>query len=284
VLRNALQIGGDPQIDILLRRVLTPESWNVQDVPSNVSALRLVKAQSYDLIVISEKTSGEEGIELLRKIRHLRSDTRQIILSSESTKTDVIAAMREHAFSYFSRPFSLEAFEGMIRVATEGRCWNDGIEVISATQQGIRLRMRCDFETADRLLQFLQEIEELPDPERKQLATASRELLYNAIEHGGKLDPTNYVEIDHVRSRDMVMCRITDHGPGFLFDKIPHAAISNPPDDPTYHIRQRQEQGMRPGGYGILVARKFVDEVIYGRDGNEVQLVKYVGSAKSSSA
>ena len=80
------------------------------------------------------------------------------------------------------------------------------------------------------------------------------------------------------------MCRITDHGPGFTFDKIPHAAISNPPDDPTNHIRQRKQQGMRPGGYGILVARKLVDEVIYGRDGNEVQLVKYLESAKFSSA
>jgi anti-sigma regulatory factor (Ser/Thr protein kinase) len=285
VLRNALHIGGDPQIDFLLRRFLTPESWNVQDAPSNASALKLVEAhQSYDLIVTSEKTSGEQDVELLRKIRHLRLKTRLIILANKSATTDVIAAMREHAFSYFSRPFSLHALEGMIRVATEGRCWNDGIEVISATQQGIRLRMRCDFETADRLLQFLQEIEELPDPERKQLATASRELLYNAIEYGGKLDPTNYVEIDHVRSRDKVMCRITDHGPGFSFDKIPHAAISNPADDPTYHIRLRQEQDMRPGGYGILVARKMVDDVIYGRNGNEVQLVKYIGSAKLLSA
>jgi anti-sigma regulatory factor (Ser/Thr protein kinase) len=82
----------------------------------------------------------------------------------------------------------------------------------------------------------------------------------------------------------MVICRITDHGPGFSFDKIPHAAVSNPTDDPTYHIRLRQEQDMRPGGYGILVARKMVDEVIYGRNGNEVQLVKYLRSVRSLSA
>src|SRR5262245_45363487 len=113
VLRNALHIGANPQIDILLRRVLTPESWHVQDAPGNASALKLVKAQSYDLIVTSEKTSGEEDIELLQEIRHLRSDTRLIILTSESTTTDVITAMREHAFSYFSRPFSLDALQGM---------------------------------------------------------------------------------------------------------------------------------------------------------------------------
>ena len=63
MLRNALHIGVDPQIDVLLRRVLTPESWRVQDAPSNGSAIELVKAQSYDLIVTSEKASGEEDIE-----------------------------------------------------------------------------------------------------------------------------------------------------------------------------------------------------------------------------
>ena len=33
---------------------------------------------------------------------------------------------------------------------------------------------------------------------------------------------------------------------------------------------------MRPGGYGILLAQKLVDELIYNEDGNEVLLVKYL--------
>jgi anti-sigma regulatory factor (Ser/Thr protein kinase)/ActR/RegA family two-component response regulator len=284
VARNALHIGGDLQIDNLLTSVLKPESWNVHGAPNNASALKLVEAQFYDLIVTSEKTSGKEDIDLLRKLRRLHPHTRLIILTGESTPTDVITAMREHAFSYFTRPFSRNALQRMIRFATEGPCWDDGIEIVSATPQRIRLSVRCDFETADRLLQFLQEMEDLPDPENWQLATASRELLYNAIEYGGKLDPSNHVEIDYVRAPDKVMCRITDHGPGFTVDKIPHAAIANPADDPAYHVSVRQERGMRPGGYGILVARQLLDEVSYAQQGNEVLFVKYLGAAKPQSA
>jgi hypothetical protein len=33
---------------------------------------------------------------------------------------------------------------------------------------------------------------------------------------------------------------------------------------------------MRPGGYGLLVARGAVDELIYNEIGNEVLLIKYV--------
>jgi len=33
---------------------------------------------------------------------------------------------------------------------------------------------------------------------------------------------------------------------------------------------------MRPGGFGILMAKKLVDELLYNEQGNEVLLVKYL--------
>jgi anti-sigma regulatory factor (Ser/Thr protein kinase) len=33
---------------------------------------------------------------------------------------------------------------------------------------------------------------------------------------------------------------------------------------------------LRPGGFGVLLARNSVDELIYNEKGNEVVLVKYV--------
>jgi hypothetical protein len=42
------------------------------------------------------------------------------------------------------------------------------------------------------------------------------------------------------------------------------------------HIAQREKEGMRPGGYGLLLARGTVDELLYSEIGNEVLLIKYV--------
>jgi anti-sigma regulatory factor (Ser/Thr protein kinase) len=172
----------------------------------------------------------------------------------------------------------------MMRIATEGPCWDDGIEVVSGTPELIRVLARCDVKTADRLIQFLNEVAELPDPEKNQVAMAFREILLNAIEHGGQLDPNKYVEIEYVRARHMVTCHITDPGPGFTLDEIPHAAVANPTDDPTRHVALREEQGMRPGGFGVLLAQQLVDELIYGQDGNEVLLVKYLDFDRPKSA
>jgi len=79
----------------------------------------------------------------------------------------------------------------------------------------------------------------------------------------------------------MVTCRIADPGPGFALDDVPHAAISNPVDDPIRHVALREAQGMRPGGFGVLLAKQLVDQLIYGQDGNEVLLIKYLGAVDS---
>src|SRR5580698_8502995 len=152
--RAALVVGGDPQVEERLREILEPGSWAIQRTADNATALLIAQRKGFDLILTSEKTSGREEIELLRKIRRIRPHTRLIILADESTPGDVITSMREHAFSYFSKGYSPDALAVMIRHAMEEPCWDDGIDVLSATPEWIRILARCDLKTADRVLQF----------------------------------------------------------------------------------------------------------------------------------
>ena len=41
---------------------------------------------------------------------------------------------------------------------------------------------------------------------------------------------------------------------------------------------------MRPGGYGVMLAKHLVDELIYGEKGNEVLLVKYLPGYEANKA
>ncbi len=274
--RTALLVGENAELKKQLRGILEPGLWVLQNVTGNAEALVMASNRKFDLILTSAKTSGREDVELLRKLRFARPHVRLIILAEESTPADVIASMREHAFSYFSMPFSPDALAVMIHHAIEEPCWDDGIEVVSATSEWIRINARCDIKTADRVLQFFDEIAELPNPERSAVGMAFREMLLNAIEHGGGLDPDRQVEISYLRVRHMVTCRISDPGEGFTLDEIPHAAIANPADDPLRHIEYREAKGMRPGGFGVLVTQGLVDELVYNEQGNEVVLIKYL--------
>jgi anti-sigma regulatory factor (Ser/Thr protein kinase) len=267
-------VGSDTRIASAVVKVLP--AWKIAPAANNQAVLEMLKTQPYDLILTGEETSGKEDVNLLRQIRTVRPHVRLIIITSESTPADVIAAMRERAFSYFSEPYSMEAFEQMLLLATTGPVWDEGIEILSATPQFIQLVARCDRKTADRLLQFIHEIADLPMKERDAVGLAFREMLMNAIEHGAHFNSTEHVAISYIRAKHMVLCRIKDPGDGFSLEEATHAAIMNPPSDPIRHEAIREQQGLRPGGFGILVAQNIIDELIYGENGNEVVLIKYL--------
>jgi anti-sigma regulatory factor (Ser/Thr protein kinase) len=116
----------------------------------------------------------------------------------------------------------------------------------------------------------------LPQAMRDSLALAFRELLMNAIEWGGRLDPNRTVRIACLRSRRMLMYRIADPGPGFDIETLSHAAIGQPPGDPIAHMQVREEKGIRPGGFGLLMVQQTADELLYNEKRNEVVFVKYL--------
>ena len=274
--KAVLMIGSDPDVKNELSQLLLPEGWTIHESRDPEEALALVEEYPIDLVVTSRGTSGKQDVELLRRIRRVKAHTRVIILTDESTPEDAIASMKEHAFGYLSKRYSEESLADTIRHVLETPAWDDGIEVMSATPQLITLAVRCHLVTAERLLQFLAEITDLPESECRDIGIAFREMLLNAMEHGGKFDPSKYVEVCYVRTKHVLMTRIKDPGDGFTLDEVRHAAIANPPDDPLAHVKRRNDEGMRPGGYGVMLAKNLVDELIYGERGNEVLLVKYL--------
>jgi anti-sigma regulatory factor (Ser/Thr protein kinase) len=84
------------------------------------------------------------------------------------------------------------------------------------------------------------------------------------------------VRISYLRAKRMLLYRIADPGQGFSFDALTHAAVGHAADQPTGHVRVREEKGMRAGGFGLLITRALVDELIYNQAQNEVVFIKYL--------
>lgn len=258
-------------------------SWKLECAQDNEEALALVEKFAFDLVITGQASSGREDVELLRKMRLVRPHTRLIIVADRSTPADVIAAIRARAFSYFTKPLSTEALEEVLQLATESPAWDEAIEMLSGTDAWIRLSVRCDVSTANRLQQFVREFLDLPEDDENKVATASREMLLNAMEYGGKFDPERRIEIAYLRARHVVLIRIKDPGEGFTLKENLDTAENNPPDDPLRHLKHRELQGIRPGGYGILLAKNLVDELFYGEKGNDVLLIKYIHDERRAS-
>jgi len=277
VAKTILVVDDDPDIHELLKAMLPSATCSIDDAYDGLEALSRLEERRYDLVLTDVRMPKLDGLELLRRIGEARPETRVVVMTAENTPVNLIRSIREHAFSYFSKPFSTSA---VVEIVTQTLCapdWRDDIEVLSAKPDWIALRLCCKFETADRILQFLRELGmDLPAEEQEDIATAFRELLLNAIEHGGKLDPKKNVNVSFVRTKRAIIYHVRDPGEGFSFEALSHAAVANAPDDPFAHAEVRGQLGLRPGGFGILMTRRMVDELIYNEKGNEVLLIKHL--------
>jgi PAS domain S-box-containing protein len=149
------------------------------------------------------------------------------------------------------------------------------IEVVSAVPGWVELIVPCTREAAERIASVVERLGAgIPEDVLDSVAFAFRELVMNAVEWGGGLDPSRKVRITCVRTDRMLMYRIADPGPGFTFDNLDHAAIAH--DNPIDHLMVRDAKGLRPGGFGVLTVRASVDELVYNQKQNEVIFIKYL--------
>jgi DNA-binding NarL/FixJ family response regulator len=273
---RVLLIGGEPQLSRALEEALTERNCVFRYAAGSADSLRQLRQAPYDVVITDPAISVDEDLALSSELRAIRPGVRVIILAQESTPEDVIAALRARVFIVKSAPFdAAEIAEYALRAGSAADS-PLGIEVLSAHRDWVSLRVNCQKLTAERVVEFLTELQtSLPEEPREQLMLAFREILMNAIEHGAKFRPARVVEVAAVHTQRAIVFYVRDPGEGFRWDEIPHAAVSNPPDAPVAHLELREAMGMRPGGFGILTAKGIVDELIYSEVGNEVLLIKH---------
>jgi CheY-like chemotaxis protein/anti-sigma regulatory factor (Ser/Thr protein kinase) len=230
------------------------------------------------LMLLDMGLPGMTGLDLLARVRAGDRHPVVVVITADDTPETLLAAIRGQAYRYIKKPVSpaaiVEVVEETLHASNEATL---PIEVISARPEWVEIVAPCVIEMADRLQSFIMQLEmSLPEDVRESVAQAFRELLLNAIEWGGKLDPSRTVRISCIRARRMLLYRILDPGDGFNIENLAHAAIANSPDDPIAHALVREEQGLRPGGLGLVMTRALVDELIYNEARNEVVFIKYL--------
>jgi anti-sigma regulatory factor (Ser/Thr protein kinase) len=274
---RVLIIGSDTQVARNIGDALDVASIPNEYASSHADALQRLRMRSFSVVVTCSNSSVEEDLALLEEMRHIRPGVKCIVLARDSTPQDVIAALRARVFACFTPPFDEHAIASLAGDTASDNRWEHDIQVLSARPGWVSVRVSCRLITAERLLTFAKELtNHLPKDVQVDMMQALREILLNAMEHGAAFNPEQVVEVTAIRTARSLVFHVRDPGAGFRQESLTHSAVANPSQDPTAHIRQREEDGMRPGGYGLLVANGTVDELIYSEIGNEVLLIKYV--------
>lgn len=274
--RALLLVDADPVVQEGLAESLRRDNRLIELSPDGHDALTRLRSKSLDLLVAGQGRNGLDGLKLLRRARAIQPDLKVIVTGAPDPQL-AVRALRDRAYGYFHKPVAPGALADMVQQALDSESWKDDLRVISARPEWVTLELRCRIEALERTTHHVREIlSDLPPQTCEDIGMAFRELLMNAVEHGGKYDPRKRVRVSVLRTGRSVIIHIADPGRGFSLDFLPHAAISNPEGSPTQHVEFRAGEGRRPGGFGILMSRQLVDELLYNERGNAVLLVKYL--------
>ncbi|HEY1467895.1 MAG TPA: response regulator [Candidatus Acidoferrum sp.] len=261
----------------MIRGVLKKNGHTVTTASDGVSALRAMQKKQFDLVLLDIWMPKMTGLGLLSRLHEEKHIPKIIVMTSDQTSDTLLTAMRGHVYQFLRKPLEAEILRITVDNALSSTPSAPPIQVLSAQPHWVELLVPCEQSVVYRVQSFLSHLDSgLPPDVAEKVGYAFRELLNNAIEWGGRLDPNLKVRISYIRTKKMVMYRLDDPGPGFDLNNLKHAALNNPEEDPMAHMKAREEKGLRPGGLGLLLTQQMVDELVYNEARNEVVLIKYL--------
>ncbi len=276
---RVLVIGSHCEVSREIGEAIAAAGLPMEFAAGHADALQRLRLRSFGVVLTSPDSAVDEDLSLLEEIRAIRPGVKCIVLAHQSTPEETIAALRARVFACFTPPFDADGIAHLVRSAASDSEWRDDIQVLSARPGWVSVRVNCRLITAERLLSFAKELSvQLPGDIRWEVMQALREILLNAMEHGAAFNAEQVIEVSAVNTGRALVFYVRDPGSGFRRESLSHAVVADPSRDPAAHLTKREEEGMRPGGYGLLIAAGTVDELIYSEVGNEVLLIKYVDS------
>ncbi len=101
--------------------VLSRAGCDPETAYSGNAALSALDQRGADVILCAVHFNGDDGIELLRKVRARRPDVPVVMLTADPSVSSAVAAMRQGAFDYVSKPLDDEELQAIVARALEMR-------------------------------------------------------------------------------------------------------------------------------------------------------------------
>ncbi len=100
-------------------------NWFIEDgyhvaVAENANiALSKLESESFDIILADIKMPGMDGLEMLRRIKILKSESIVIVMTAFATVDTAVQALKDGAFDYVTKPFDPDDLSHLIRNASK---------------------------------------------------------------------------------------------------------------------------------------------------------------------
>ena len=95
------------------------DGYHVECAENAKKALSMLENESFDIILADIKMPGMDGLEMLRRIKLLKSDSIVIVMTAFATVDTAVQALKDGAFDYVTKPFDPDDLSHLIRNASK---------------------------------------------------------------------------------------------------------------------------------------------------------------------
>src|SRR6202161_4653816 len=119
-----------------LETLLMLEGYVVESAPEGQSGLRYIDTRSYDLVLLDLALPGQNGLEILARIRERQPNLPVIMITAYGTVGNVVDAMNGGAQNFVQKPWDNEKLLADIRAATaRQRAEEENVQLKRALKQ-----------------------------------------------------------------------------------------------------------------------------------------------------
>ena len=95
------------------------DGYRVECAENANKALSMLESDSFDIILADIKMPGMDGLEMLRRIKLLKSESIIIVMTAFATVDTAVQALKDGAFDYVTKPFDPDDLSHLIRNASK---------------------------------------------------------------------------------------------------------------------------------------------------------------------
>ena len=95
------------------------DGYHVECAENANKALSILENEGFDIILADIKMPGMDGLEMLRRIKLLKSDSIVIVMTAFATVDTAVQALKDGAFDYVTKPFDPDDLSHLIRNASK---------------------------------------------------------------------------------------------------------------------------------------------------------------------
>lgn len=117
---SVLVVDDEPDLRTLYELTLLREGYRVHTAGSVQEAQSQLQQQQFDILITDMRLPDGLGMELLQTLRSQGRSERAIVITAYGSAENAIAALREGAFDYLTKPVDLKQFRQVVASARQG--------------------------------------------------------------------------------------------------------------------------------------------------------------------